>query len=86
MHRTLADHGLERGMEGYAIHRSYDQDQVAVPGIGKGLAADEMSERVHLVVDGIDGRVHYAEMERRWLASTCCTVRELLRKRDRNQN
>ena len=39
------------------------QDQVAVGRvIGKGLATDEMSERVHLVVDGIDGRVHYAEM------------------------
>jgi len=63
MHRTLAERGLERGMEGYAIHRSYDQDQMAVGRvIGKGLATDEMSERVHLVVDGIDGRVHYAEM------------------------
>ena len=63
MHRTLAGHGLERGMDGYAIHRSYDKNQGAVGRvIRKGLAADEMSERVHLVVDGIDGRVHYAEM------------------------
>jgi len=63
MHRTLAKHGLERSMEGYAIHRDYDPNQVAIGRvIDKGLATDEMSERVHLVVDGIDGRVHYAEM------------------------
>jgi len=63
MHRTLAKHGLERGMEGYAIHRGYDPNQVAIGRlIDKGLATDEMSERVHLVVDGIDGRVHYAEV------------------------
>jgi hypothetical protein len=63
MHRALAEQGLERGMEGYAIHRSYRQNQVAVGRvIAKGLGTDEMSDKVHLVVDGIDGRVHYAEM------------------------
>jgi type IV secretory pathway VirD2 relaxase len=63
MHRTLADRGLERGMERYVVHREYDHSRVAIGRvIGKGLAADEMSDRVHLVVDAIDGRVHYAEM------------------------
>ena len=63
MHRTLAEQRLERGTGDYAIHRYYDQDQVVIGRvIGKGLATDEMSDRVHVVVDGIDGRVHYAEM------------------------
>ena len=31
--------------------------------LAKGLAGDEMSERVHLVVDGIDGRVHHIEFK-----------------------
>ena len=63
MHRTLADQGLERGMERYVVHREYDHSRVAIGRvIGKGLAADEMSDRVHVVVDGIDGRGHYAEM------------------------
>ena len=29
--------------------------------LGKGLAGDEMGERVYLVVDGVDGRVHHLE-------------------------
>jgi len=29
--------------------------------IGKGLAGDELGERVYLVVDGVDGRVHHLE-------------------------
>jgi hypothetical protein len=30
--------------------------------IGKGLAGDELTGRLHLVIDGADGRVHYAEV------------------------
>jgi type IV secretory pathway VirD2 relaxase len=63
MHRALAEQGLERGTGDYSIHRTYDQDQVVIGRvISKGLATDEMADRVHVVVDGIDGRVHYAEM------------------------
>jgi hypothetical protein len=29
--------------------------------LAKGLAGDEMGERVYLVVDGVDGRVHHLE-------------------------
>ena len=63
MHRTLTERGLQRNPEGYAIHRVADTSQVVIGGvIGKGLSADELSDRIHVVVDGIDGRVHYAEM------------------------
>ncbi len=33
--------------------------------IAKGLAGDELSERVYLVVDGIDGRVQHTEFKDR---------------------
>ena len=31
--------------------------------LAKGLAGEEMDERVYLVVDGIDGRVHHMELK-----------------------
>ncbi len=64
MHRTLAERGIERGMDRYVIHHGPERDETMAIGrvIGKGLSADEMSDRIHVVVDGIDGRVHYAEM------------------------
>jgi len=31
--------------------------------LGKGVAGDEMGERVHLIVDGIDGRIHHMEFK-----------------------
>lgn len=63
MHRALTDHGLaeERGVSQYASHRGKLTEPVIGHVIGKGLAGDEMSERVYLVVDGVDGRVHYME-------------------------
>jgi type IV secretory pathway VirD2 relaxase len=63
MHRALADHGLdeERGVSQYLIHRSKTAEPVIGRVIGKGLADDEMGERVYLIVDGVDGRVHHLE-------------------------
>lgn len=63
MHRTLTERGIERGMDLYLIHHGPERDGTTIGRvIGKGLSADEMSDRIHVVVDGIDGRVHYAEM------------------------
>jgi type IV secretory pathway VirD2 relaxase len=64
MHRALADHGLAelRGIDGYAIHGSSTAGEKVIGRVvGKGLAGDEMSERVYLVIDGIDARVHHIE-------------------------
>lgn len=63
VHRALSDQGLadERGVGQYALHRSSISQTVVGHVLAKGLAGDEMSERVFLVVDGVDGRVHHLE-------------------------
>jgi type IV secretory pathway VirD2 relaxase len=63
MHRALEDYGLteQRGVGQYAIHGQGSGEKVVGRVIGKGLAGDEMGERVYLVVDGADGRVHHME-------------------------
>ncbi|MCG8444171.1 MAG: DUF3363 domain-containing protein, partial [Hyphomicrobiales bacterium] len=63
MHRALTDRGLQRAATDYVIRRGADERQPTVGKvIGKGLAGDELTGRLHLVVDGADGRVHYAEV------------------------
>jgi type IV secretory pathway VirD2 relaxase len=63
MHRALATHGLdeERGVDQYVRHGARPSERVTGRVLAKGLAGDEMDERVYLVVDGIDGRVHHME-------------------------
>ena len=63
MHRALADHGLaeERGVSQYVPHGSRTAEPVIGRVLGKGLAGDEMGERVYLVIDGVDGGVHHLE-------------------------
>ncbi len=63
MHRAMTEQGLARDPRSYVIHRGADRQPPAVGRvIGKGLAGDELTGRLHLVIDGADGRVHYAEM------------------------
>jgi type IV secretory pathway VirD2 relaxase len=63
MHRALTDHGLaeKRGVSRYVPHGSQTTEPVIGRVLAKGLAGDEMGERVYLVVDGMDGRVHHLE-------------------------
>jgi len=63
MHRALADHGLAeaRGVGQYVIHGSLMDHSVVGRVLAKGLAGDEMGERIYLVIDGVDGRVHQLE-------------------------
>jgi type IV secretory pathway VirD2 relaxase len=63
MHRALADHGLadERGPAQYAMHGQRITEPVVGRILAKGLAGDELSDRLHLVIDGVDGRTHYVE-------------------------
>ncbi|WP_371824189.1 DUF3363 domain-containing protein [Methylosinus sp. KRF6] len=61
--RALAGHGLadERGVAQYVCDGETGKEPIVGRVLAKGLAGDEMSERVYLVVDGVDGRVHHTE-------------------------
>ena len=63
MHRTLADSGLAeaRGVASYQLHGDRAGEPIIGRVLGKGLAGDEMGERVYLIVDGVEGRVHHLE-------------------------
>ncbi|SFU23232.1 Protein of unknown function [Mesorhizobium sp. YR577] len=63
MHRALEDHGLtdERGASQYVTHGKSISEPIVGRVLAKGLAGDEMSDRLHLVIDGVDGRTHYVE-------------------------
>jgi len=63
MHRALASRGIERAAGDYAIHRDrIDGGPIIGRVIDKGLPGDQLGDGMHLVVDGLDGRVHYLEI------------------------
>ncbi|MCI0600525.1 MAG: DUF3363 domain-containing protein [Beijerinckiaceae bacterium] len=63
IHRALAGHGLaeQRGPSQYVWHSEKSAEPVTGRVLAKGLAGDEMGERVFLIIDGVDGRVHHME-------------------------
>ena len=63
MHRALADHGLadERVPTQYVTHGARISEPVVGRVLAKGLGGDELGDRLHLVIDGVDGRTHYVE-------------------------
>jgi type IV secretory pathway VirD2 relaxase len=65
IHRAVTDHGLaeERDVGQYALHGEGSGEKFIGRVLAKGLAGDELSERVYLVVDGVDGRVHHMEFK-----------------------
>ena len=64
MHRALIRQGAERGAEQFALHGVGEPIAAPITGrlLGRGLGGDELRDQIHLVVDGIDGRVHYVEV------------------------
>jgi len=62
-HRALEDHGLaeERGARDCITHGKSITEPVVGRVLAKGLSGDEMSDRLHLVIDGVDGHTHYVE-------------------------
>jgi len=63
MHRAITARGLARAAGNYVIHAGAHEQKLTVGKvIGKGLAGDELTGRLHLVIDGADGRVHYVEL------------------------
>jgi type IV secretory pathway VirD2 relaxase len=65
MHRALEREGLaeNRPMAGYVLHREDATERFVGRVLDKGLGGDELGERVRLVIDGVDGRVHHIEMD-----------------------
>jgi len=65
MHRALEREGLaeDRHPARYVLHREKTAEPVVGRVLDKGLAGDEMGERVRLIIDGMDGRVHHVELD-----------------------
>src|SRR5216684_2410728 len=65
MHRALEREGLaaDRHPARYVLHRENATERMVGRLLDKGLGGDEMGERVRLVIDGVDGRVHHIEMD-----------------------
>src|SRR5713226_8253293 len=65
MHRALEREGLAeyRHPARYVLHRENATERIVGRVLDKGLGGDEMGERVRLVIDGVDGRVHHVEMD-----------------------
>lgn len=65
MHRALEREGLvaDRHPAHYILHRENATERIVGRVLDKGLGGDEMGERVRLVIDGVDGRVHHIEMD-----------------------
>ena len=65
MHRALEREGLadDRHLGGYVLHRETMAERIVGRVLDKGLGGDEMGDRVRLVIDGVDGRVHHIEMD-----------------------
>jgi type IV secretory pathway VirD2 relaxase len=64
MERALQQAGIERGGPQLAV---FERGRRTAPVIGKVVAVglvDEITDRQYVIVDGTDGRVHYAELGR----------------------
>jgi type IV secretory pathway VirD2 relaxase len=63
MRRTVAERGLAR--QRYAVHRDPEPGMRVIGRVlGKGTTGRAGTDKVHLLIDGIDGEVHYVEMAR----------------------
>ncbi len=62
MHRVLREAGIDRPAGGFAIFDAANShSRIVGRVVGLGLS-DELREKHYLVVDGIDGRVHYTDV------------------------
>ncbi len=62
MNRALSARGEERAVGSYVLHGQAPGEPVIGRVIGKRLD-DELGERIGLVIDGVDGRVHHVRFE-----------------------
>jgi len=62
MNRALSARGEERAVGSYVLHGQAPDEPVIGRVIGKRLD-DELGERIGLVIDGVDGRVHHVRFD-----------------------
>lgn len=64
MHRAVEREGLadRRHPSSYVMHRDKISERIVGRVLSKGLGGDEIGDRVHLVIDGVDGCVHHVEL------------------------
>jgi hypothetical protein len=61
MNRVMRAHGIDRPAGDFAIFSGARKSHPVIGRVVEVGIADEMSDRKYLIVDGIDGRIHYAE-------------------------
>ena len=60
LHRELTERRTPRDLSAYAIYDPEDGNKLIGCVVARGLS-DELHERWYLIVDGVDGRVHYID-------------------------
>jgi type IV secretory pathway VirD2 relaxase len=68
INRALKARGEERALESYSLHGEESKNRITGRVIDKRLT-DELGERLGLVVDGVDGRVHHVTLGSEAMAS-----------------
>jgi hypothetical protein len=63
MQKALGADAAERGVSQFLIHRELPRSPTTGHLKGKGLAGDGLTDKAYLVIDGVDARVHYLELE-----------------------
>ncbi len=63
MQKALGAESAERGVSQFLIHREVPRSPVTGHLKGKGLAGDGLTDKAYLVIDGVDARVHYVELD-----------------------
>ncbi|MFN3807491.1 DUF3363 domain-containing protein [Asticcacaulis sp.] len=64
IHTAIVENGLEgqRGTGQYVVHGTSLNTPVTGLVLGKGLAGEGLSDKLYMVIDGVDARVHYVEI------------------------
>ena len=62
MRDALGEQAAERGWSNFLIHREMPPSLITGELVGKGLAGDGLGDKVYLVINSVDARVHYLEM------------------------
>jgi len=62
MRDALGEEAAHRSVANYMIHREVPRSPVTGNLVGRGLAGDGLGDKAYLVIDGVDARVHYVEL------------------------